>query len=66
MTGRLLESSWCCWHGFRFHSAKPRLFFQNAIDHPEVEKLLADNAKFDVVINSVFVANEMGYYLAHR
>ena len=46
--------------------AKNRHFFQNAIDHPEVEKLLADHAKFDVVINSVFVANEMGYYLAHR
>ena len=29
-------------------------------------KLLAENAKFDVVLNSVFVANEMGYYLAHR
>jgi hypothetical protein len=31
-----------------------------------VKQLLAENAKFDVVLNSVFVANEMGYYLAHK
>ena len=34
--------------------------------HPEVEQLLKAKATFDVVINSVFVANEVGYYLAHK
>ena len=41
-------------------------FSQNVLEHPEVQKLLKDNATFDVVINSVFVANEVGYYLAHK
>jgi hypothetical protein len=40
--------------------------FQNVLYNPEVMKLLEEKHKFDVVINSVFVANEMGYYLAHK
>lgn len=39
---------------------------RDVLDHPEILELFASNAKFDVTINSVFVANEVGYYLAHR
>jgi glucuronosyltransferase len=39
----------------------------NALSHPDLKKLLDDRkTKFDVVITSNFVANEAGYYLAHR
>lgn len=40
---------------------------ETALTHPEMKKLLAKaDTKFDVILVSVFLGNEAGYYLAHR
>ena len=38
-----------------------------ALSHPEMIKLIRDNnTRFDMVIVPSFLANEAGYYLAHK